>query len=78
MLLNVAIDERSDVACSSARLIGRLRDGQLVQQVIEDLDGFLILALSIGRIRGYGLHDVDGWHVFGGGRVGSGEKAAWI
>ncbi len=45
MLLNVSIDESSDVARSSARLIGGLRDSQLVHQLVEDLDGFLILAL---------------------------------
>ena len=45
MLLNVSIDESSDVARSSACLISSLRDGQLVHQLVEDLDGFLILAL---------------------------------
>ena len=50
MLLNVAIDECSDIACSSAGLIRGLRNRQLVQQLIEHLDGFLILALLSGRI----------------------------
>ena len=63
MLLNVSIDEGSDVACSSARLVRGLGDGQLVQQLIEHLDGFLILALLSGGIRGCGVHDVDGGHV---------------
>lgn len=63
MLLNVAIDESSDVARSSARLIRSLGDGQLVQQLIEHLDGFLVLALLSSGIRRCGVHDVDGGHV---------------
>ncbi len=63
MLLDVSIDESSDVARSSARLVGSLGDGQLVQELIEDLDGFLVLAFLSGRIRGCGVHYVDGGHV---------------
>lgn len=63
MLLNISIDESSDVARSSARLIRSLRDGQLVQQLIKNLDGFLVLALLSSGVRGCGVHDVDGGHV---------------
>lgn len=45
MLLNVAIDESSDVASGSARLGRCLGDGELVQQLIEHLNGFLVFAL---------------------------------
>lgn len=50
MLLNVAIDESSDVPSGSARLSRSLGYGQLVEQLIEHLDGFLIFALLSGGI----------------------------
>lgn len=63
MLLNVTIDESSDVACGSAGLSRGLGDGQLVEQLIEHLNRFLIFALLSGGIRGSGIHDVDGGHI---------------
>ena len=64
MLLNVSIDESSDVACGSARLGRSLRNGQFVQQLIEHLDGFLVLALLSSGIRGCAVHDFDRGHGF--------------
>ena len=66
MFLNITIDERSDVTGCGAGLVGGLRNGQLVQQVIEHLDGFLVLGLGVCRIGGYGIHDVDRGHRDGG------------
>ena len=63
MLLNVSIDESSNVARSSARLIRSFRDGQLGQQLIEHLDGFLVLGLLRSGVGGCGIHDVDGGHI---------------
>ena len=63
MLLNVAIDESSDVASGSARLSRSLGDGELVEQLIEHLDGFLVFALLSSGIGGCGIHDVDGGHI---------------
>ena len=62
MLLNVSIDESSNVARGSARLGRSLRNGQLVQQLIEHLDGFLVLALLGSGIRGCAVHDFDRGH----------------
>ena len=62
MFLNVTIDERGDVTGCGAGLVGGLRNGQLVQQVIKHFDGFLVLGLGVCRIRGYGVHDVDRGH----------------
>lgn len=62
MLFDGTVDERSDVARSSARLISGFRDVQLAQELFEHLDRFLILRLGVGGIRRDRLHDVDGWH----------------
>ena len=65
MLFNVTIDECGDVTGCGAGLVGGLRNGQLVQQVIEHLDGFLVLGLGVCCIRGYRIHNVDRGHCDG-------------
>lgn len=65
MLLNVTINECGDIAGCSAGFGGGLGNGQLVQQVIEHLDGFLVLGLGVCRIGGYGIHEVDRGHCDG-------------
>lgn len=62
MLFNVAVDERSDVARSSARLVGGLRYGEPVKKLVENLDRLLVLGLRVGGVRGYSLHDVESRH----------------
>ena len=65
MLLDVTIDECGDVTGCGAGFVGGLRNGQLVQQVIEHLDGFLVLGFGVCRIGGYGIHEVDRGHCDG-------------
>lgn len=50
MLFDIAIYESSDVEGGGAGLICSLGDGEGVKQLIQDLDGFLVLRLGIGRI----------------------------
>lgn len=65
MFFDVTVDESSDVASSSACLIRRLAKGQLVEQLVENFDRFLVLGLRVRRVRGYGLHDVESRHYDG-------------
>lgn len=73
VLFDGTVDERSDVARSSARLISGFRDVQLAQELFEHLDRFLILRLGVGGIGRDRLHDVDGWHDVGVERIRSEE-----
>lgn len=66
MLFDIAIYESSDVERGGAGLVCCLRDGEGVKQLIQDLDGLLVLRLGVGRIRGCGIHNVDRGHVFEG------------
>lgn len=62
MLFNVTVDEGSDVASSSARLVSGLRYGEFVEKLVKNLDRLLVLGLRVGGIRGYRLHDVESRH----------------
>ena len=59
MLLNVTIDEGSNVACSTAGLICGLGEAQSTEQLIKNLDRFLIFGLCVGRVVRHGIHNVD-------------------
>ena len=62
MFFNVAINKGSDVASSSARLVGGLGNRELVQQFVKNLFGLGVLRLGRGCVRGSGLVDVNGRH----------------
>ena len=74
MLFNVAIDESSDVASSSACLISGLWNGEGVQELIEHLDRFLVFGLGVCRVVGHWIHNVDWRHSREGCEVCRGQR----
>ncbi len=52
LLLNWAVDEDGDAGRGRVHLILRLRDAQLSQKVIEDLNGLCVLLGDLG------IHDI--------------------
>lgn len=62
MFFNVTVDEGSDVASSSARLVSGLRYGELIKKLVKNLDRFLVLGLRVGGVRRYSLHDIESRH----------------
>jgi urease gamma subunit len=61
IFFDVTVNECRDVASSSARLICGLRDGKGVQELIEHLDGLLVLGLDVGG-GVHVFHDFDTGH----------------
>ena len=64
VFLDSTIDEGGNIPGSSTGFVCRFRDGKLVQQLIQDLDRFLVFGLGSRRVGWSSVHDVDRGHGF--------------
>lgn len=64
MLFDIAIYKSSNIERGGAGFVCGLRDGESVEQLIQNLDGFLVLGLGVGRVRRSRIHNIDGGHYF--------------
>ena len=53
VLFNIAIYESSNVACSTAGLVGGFGEAESIKKLVEDFDGLLILGLGVGCVTRY-------------------------